>query len=184
MRIALGFRAHSGWAAMVAAAGTPDAPSVLDRRQITIADPNLTGSKQPYHAAAQLPIEQAGALVQRAIESSRALARDAIASALRDFASQGQQAARCAVLLASGRVLPGLAAILASHTMIHTAEGELFRDALLWAARDCGLPAIGIREKSLAPALLQRLAPLGKSLGPPWTKDQKYAAAAALMALL
>ena len=47
MRTALGFRAHSGWAALVAIAGTVDAPRVLERRRIAIADPELPSSKQP-----------------------------------------------------------------------------------------------------------------------------------------
>ena len=48
MRTALGFRAHSGWAALVAVAGTIDALRVLERRRIVIADPEMPGSKQPY----------------------------------------------------------------------------------------------------------------------------------------
>ena len=47
-----GFRAHSGWAAMVAVAGTILAPLVIERRRVVIADPSMAGSKQPYHAAA------------------------------------------------------------------------------------------------------------------------------------
>jgi len=78
--------------------------------------------------------------------------------------------------------LPGLAAILAAHPLIHTAEGELFRDVLVWAARECRLPVTGVREKALDAASLKRVDGLGKSLGPPWTQDQKYATVAALMA--
>jgi hypothetical protein len=133
--------------------------------------------------AAELLFAQAEALVRQAIDSSRSLARNAIASVLQELTSQGHDTAGCAVLLASGKPLPDLAAILASHPLIHTAEGELFREALLWAARECGLDAIGVREKSLDAEVLRRLDPLGKSLGPPWTQDEKRAAAAALMAL-
>src|SRR5512132_4602761 len=82
MRTALGFRAHSGWAAMVAVAGTIDAPRVLERRRIVIADPEMPGSKQPYHAAAELPFLKAEALVRKAIESSRALALEAMSAAV------------------------------------------------------------------------------------------------------
>jgi hypothetical protein len=35
---ALGFRVHSGWTAMVAVAGSPASPVVLDRRRIETAD--------------------------------------------------------------------------------------------------------------------------------------------------
>jgi hypothetical protein len=104
-------------------------------------------------------------------------------SAMMDELRQNRhEVVRCGVLLGSGRPLPELAAILASHALIHTAEGELFRDALVWAARECGLPVTGVREKGLNAAALKRLDALGKALGPPWTQDQKYATLAALMA--
>ena len=149
MRTVLGFRAHSGWAAMVVVAGTIDAPRVLERRRITIADPELPGSKQPYHAAAELPFEKAEALVRKAIESSRALALEAMSSVVKTLRSQGHEIAGCSVLLGSGKTLPRLDGILASHTRIHTAEGEMFRDVLAWAAGECHLPVTGVREKEL-----------------------------------
>ncbi len=182
MRTVLGFRAHSGWAAMVAVAGAVHKPVVIERRRIIIADPQLPGSRQPYHAAAAMPFAAGEALVRGAIQSSRELARQAIVTAASDLRAQGHEVAGCAVLLGSGKVLPELAAILAAHPLIHTAEGEMFREVLLWAAREVALPAAGVREKELDAALLARLDGLGKSLGPPWTRDQKYAAAAALTA--
>lgn len=38
MRAALGLRAHSGWAALVAAGGYGEAPIVMDRRRISLAE--------------------------------------------------------------------------------------------------------------------------------------------------
>jgi hypothetical protein len=183
MRAALGFRAHSGWAALVAVAGTIDAPRVLERRRIIIADPDLPGSKQPYHAAAELSFPHAEALVRRAIESSRALALEVMSASVKALGSRGHEVAACGVVLGSGKVLPPLEKILASHALIHTAEGEMFRDVLVWAAKECRLPVTGVREKSLDAASLQRIASLGKLIGPPWTQDQKYATVAALMTL-
>jgi len=183
MRAAIGLRAHSGWAALVAVAGTIDAPRVLERRKIVIADPEMRGSKQPYHAAAELPFAQGEALVTGAIESSRALAREALSSRMKALRSQGHEVAGCGVVLGSGKALPVLEKILASHALIHTAEGELFREVLVWAAKECRLPVTGVREKDLDPVSLQRIGSLGKLLGPPWTQDQKYATVAALMSL-
>ncbi len=183
MRTALGFRAHSGWAAMVAVAGTMDAPRVLERRRIAIADPEMPGSKQPYHAAAELPFPKAEALVGKAIESSRGLALEAMTAAVKILRSQGHEVAGCAVVLGSGKALPALEGILASHALIHTAEGEMFRGVLVWAARECGLPVTGVREKELDATALERIGSLGRLIGPPWTQDQKYATVAALMAL-
>jgi hypothetical protein len=183
MRTALGIRAHSGWAAVVAVAGTLDAPRVLDRRRIVIADPGLAGSRQPYHAAAGLPLRRAEALVRGAVESSRGLAVEAISMVVRGLRSQGHEVAGCAILLGSGRQLPELEKILASHALIHTAEGEMFRDVLRSAAEECRLAVTGVREKTIDPEALGRLASLGKLIGPPWTLDQKYATAAGLTVL-
>ena len=87
------------------------------------------------------------------------------------------------VVFGSGKALPVLARVLASHALIHTAEGEMFREALVWAAKECGLPVASVEEWDIDAALLQRIASLGKLIGPPWTQDQKYATAVALSAL-
>jgi hypothetical protein len=183
MRTALGFRAHSGWAALVAVAGTLEAPRILERRRVVIADPELAGSKQPYHAAARLPFPRGEALIEGAIESSRALALEAISASIKALATKGHEVASCAVVLGSGKPLPPLEKILTSHPMLHTAEGELFREVLLWAAKECRLPVTGVPQKSLDFRSLQRIDSLGKLIGPPWTQDQKYATLAALMSL-
>lgn len=183
MRAALGFRAHSGWAALVAVAGTIDAPRILDRRKIVIADPELPGSKQPYHAAAELPFSKAEAFVQSAIESSRALALEAMSVSMKALCAKGHEIAGCAVLLGSGKTLPALEKILAAHPLLHTAEGEMFRDVLQWAAQESQLPFLGVREKSFAAVSLNKIDSLGKLIGPPWTQDQKYAALAAFTLL-
>lgn len=183
MRTALGFRSHSGWAAMVAVGGTPDAPRVLERRRIVIADPEFSGSKQPYHAAAELPLRKAESLVRKAIASSRALALEAMSASIGTLRTRGHEVAACGVLLASGRTLPDLEGILASHALIHTAEGEMFRHTLIWAAEQLGLPVTGVVEKRIDAPQLKPVASLGKLIGPPWTLDQKYATLAGLMAL-
>jgi hypothetical protein len=168
---------------MVAVTGTMDAPRVLERRRIAIADAEVAGSKQPYHAAAELPFPKAEALVRKAIESSRGLAAEAMEAALKALRAQGHKVAGCGIVLGSGKALPGLEGILASHALIHTAEGEMFREVLAWAARAHGLAVTGVREKELDAATLTRVNSLGKLIGPPWTQDQKYATVVGLMTL-
>jgi len=97
--------------------------------------------------------------------------------------TKGHEVVGCAVLLGSGKALPGLERVLASHALIHTAEGEMFRDVLTFAARECRLSVTAVREKGLDAGLLERIGSLGKLIGPPWTQDQKYATLAALEAL-
>ena len=168
---------------MVAVAGSIDAPRILERRRIVIADPEMPGSRQPYHAAAELSFPRAEALVQQAIDSSRALALEALSAAVNSLRSRGHDVAAVAVLLGSGKPLPALEKILASHPLLHTAEGEMFRDVLIWAGKESRLPVAGIREKSLDAASLKQIDSLGKLIGPPWTQDQKHASLAALMTL-
>jgi hypothetical protein len=156
---------------------------VLERRRIVIADPEMPGSKQPYHAAAELQFSEAEALVRKAIESSRALALEVMSAAVKALRSKGHEVVGCGLLLGSGKVLPGLERILASHALIHTAEGEMFRDVLVWAARECRLPVTVVREKGLEATAVKRIGSLSKLIGPPWTQDQKYATLAALAAL-
>ncbi|MCI0403477.1 MAG: hypothetical protein L0212_08140 [Acidobacteria bacterium] len=194
MSAALGFRAHSGWAAVVVVTGTPAAPVILDRRRLEIADPKLRGSKQPYHAAEGLPFKDAEQIIRRCTASTNALAERAVRGVVDDAQAKGYRVTGCGLLTASGWPLPDLAAILTSHALIHAAEGEMFRETLVRASEKCGLAVTRVRERELleraaaalrAPAdkLLRRLADLGRSLGPPWTQDQKLAALVALLAL-
>jgi hypothetical protein len=168
---------------LVAVAGTVDEPRILERGRIVLADPELPGSKQPYHAAAGLPLRQAEALVGKAVDSSRGLAMEAISSKTKALRARGHEVAACAVLLGAVRPLNTLEKILASHALIHTAEGVLFREVLLWAAKECHLRVTGVQEKQLDPGSLQRIGSLGKLIGPPWTQDEKFATLAALSTL-
>ncbi len=186
---ALGCRSHSGWAAIVALAGPLDSPEVVDRRRIEICDPRLRGSKQPYHAAEPMNPLDGEAFLERCSQSTLRLAADAIRAVLRDL-SRGYHAAGFGITLGSGRTLPDLKAILASHALIHTAEGEFYRDLLKKAAQECGMAVIGVKEKELYEEgsarlhmprgqIERRVAQLGKVIGPPWAQDQKCAALAA-----
>lgn len=98
------------------------------------------------------------------------------------------------LLLAAGRALPGLRDVLASHALIHAAEGELFRDVLRRASRGRGLALVEAGERELeerasrslrrSPAeIRERLAEWGKALGSPWTQDEKRAGLVAWLAL-
>jgi hypothetical protein len=191
---ALGLRAHSGWAALVAVAGTPSAIEVVARRRIEIADPAIPGSKQPYHEAEELTVEKAARLLDRCERGAERLARQAFGEVLEELAKLGHEPRACGLLMASGRPLPPLAAILASHALIHTADGEHFREALARASEHSGLPVVRVREKEVldraatalgvTPAALQRrVQEMGRAIGPPWTQDQKLATLVAWIAL-
>ena len=190
---ALGLRAHSGWAALVAVGGSAASPQVLDRRRIEMADD--PEAKQPYHAAEELPLAKARALLDRFARVARERAAAGLGAALADLRAGGYDVVGAIVLTASGKALPGLESILASHALIHTADGEHFRDALAFAGKQHRVPVVRIREKDLvaqaakalgqsAPALQATVTAWGKPLGPPWTQDQKLSALGAWLGLV
>ena len=191
---AIGFRVHSGWAAAVVVCGPVDAPVVVDRRKIQLVKTYTYTFRQPYHTAAKMPNADAVKFIRSMELDAKRLAVASLRSFRADLAAGEFKLARGALLLASARALPRLEQILASHALIHTADGELFRDSLRAACADCDLRLDGIREKELfavasktlsvqTAALQRRIAALGKSLGPPWSQDEKFAALAAWLTL-
>jgi len=192
--VALGFRTHSGWTAVVAVALSRNGIDVIDRRRIELSDSTIPHSVQPYHAAEGLDLKPAEAFITRCINSTRDLAHSGVKAMVDELRKAGQTVGGCGLVLASGKPLPGLGSILASHALIHTAEGELYRSAILHAGKLLKLPVVGVKDRELfdrgaaelgitPEALRQRIDEMGRSLGPPWTQDQKYAAVAACLAL-
>jgi hypothetical protein len=186
----VGFRAHSGWAAAVALAGPPASPDAVARRRVLLAEEDDGVAKQPFHAAEDLEYADAERLIRRCTADSRRRAREAVEEIRASLGADGFDLAACAVVGKATRPLPPLRAILASHALIHTAEGELFREVLREAARAADLTLVEVAERDAleacaratrqpAAALTSRLGALGKALGPPWTQDQKLAALAA-----
>jgi len=189
---ALGIRVHSGWAVLVCVSGDPTAASVVDRRRIVIIEQAMEGAKQPYHFAENLGVEEAERHLQKCATVSQRLAVNAIREMLDGVTARKYRVIGCAMLLASGRALPSLQKILASHALIHTAEGEFFRNIVSEACESCHIPVMGIRERELnerahgtfgnrAPSVRQHISELGKIVGSPWTQDEKTAALAALV---
>lgn len=191
---ALGFRVHSGWAAAVVVCGPPDVPVVVDRRKIQLVKTFTYTFRQPYHTAEKMPRQDAAKFIASVQSDAKRRALSSLRSLQTDLAEGDFKIVRGALLLSSGRALPALEQILASHALIHTADGELFRDSLRAACARCALPVQGIREKELfataskalgiqAAILKRRIAAFGKSLGPPWSQDEKFAALAAWLTL-
>ncbi|HLN30276.1 MAG TPA: hypothetical protein VK395_21215 [Gemmataceae bacterium] len=193
-RAALGVRMHSGWGVLVAVSGDAPSVEVTDRRRIVITDPTIPGGNQPYHYAASLELPEAERYLGNSAAVSERLASAAVAEVVRELDARHYRIVGSAILLASGRPLPSLAKILASHPLIHTAEGEFFRHAVSQACERLKIPVMPIRERELeeraktafgnvASRVQRTIASLGRSIGPPWTKDHKAAALAAAMIL-
>ena len=191
---ALGFRVHSGWTALVAVSTSKGFPVVLSRQRPHLVETFTYEFRQPYHTAEKKPLREAGNFIARMQDEARGLAYRAIHELQANLQKQSYKLDRCGLLLASGRPLPELSKILASHALIHTADGELFREAILHASARCGLRMESVKEKELLEraraalrvqpaALMRRVTEMGRSFGAPWSQDEKFATVAAWLAL-
>jgi hypothetical protein len=191
---AIGFRVHSGWSALVAVSLENDIPTVLSRERVHLVETFSYKFRQPYHTAEKMPLEKARAFVAGVLSEAKRLATRALRSTEAELGRQGFQVERSALLLASGKTLPNLDRILLSHALIHTADGELVREALRHSSARCGLEVACIKERELLDRgaqtlgtnrekLLRQITELGRTFGSPWTQDEKYAALAAWLVL-
>jgi hypothetical protein len=191
----MGFRVHSGWSAVVAVCLEKGKPVVLCRQRVHLVETFTYRFRQPYHTGERMGLAEARKFIAGAREQGRELAYRAIRELQAVLAERGYQLEHGALLLASGKPLPELEKILASHALIHTADGELFRGCLLHASARCGLAVVSMRERELLeqatkafraprPSLLRRITELGRPFGAPWTQDEKFATLAAWLAAL
>jgi hypothetical protein len=190
--VALGFKPHTGWAIAVLVSGDAHAPHVLVRERIDLVPQHL--ERFAYHQA-----QEAGLTVDAAARSIAEIEDGvdiATTEAVKELAAT---AAAHGTLVAAGVIghpqeVPPLAKVLASHTLLHTAEGELYRSAIEEAAADLGIVTVPVAPKQTVAevaaalgvgttALDDRLTALRKELGAPWQKDHREATAAALLAL-
>jgi len=192
---ALGFRVHSGWAALVAISIEEGLPLLVFRERPHLVKTFTYEFRQPYHTAEKKPLHEARDFISQIRTAAGDMAYQVLRSAQTGLRKQGYELKRCGLLLASGRPLPALPQILSSHALIHTADGELFREALLDACKRCGLEAFTVKESELLERAFRalqwqpgevtsRLIELGRSHGSPWSQDEKFAALVACLSLL
>ncbi len=191
---ALGFRAHSGWAAMVALAGPVKAPAVVDRGRVELADPSTPRPVQPFHMAREMELKEAAIFLKRFESDCQSRAEAELRHVINRLKEAKCEVVACGIPTGSGRLADTLEKILASHPALHTAEGELYRNVVIRAGEELGLRVLATRERDLLVEgaktlglstgdLQRRLIELGATVGPPWGQDQKLAALAAWLAL-
>ncbi len=192
MVVAFGFKAHSGWAALVVVGSQKDDYVIVDRRRVALVEEDW--ARQPYHAAEGLERGAARDLVTRGIEAAHRIALGEMAAAVKRERERQNEISACAVLTANPMPDWSVEEILSAHFRLHKAEGVLFREALALAATASGLELVAIPEKNLAECaknelgipstrLEVKILALGRTVGPPWGKDQKDSALAAMIAL-
>ncbi len=198
-RAAIGVRAHSGWAVVVAVGEASGAPEVLARERVSVVElsmiePGIRGAKQPYHNVMEWKTPAAEKYLAKCASIGERMAGAALRRMADELHVRGYSVAGCAVLTGRGRPLPVLAQILAAHPLIHTAEGIFFRRVFQDACERLGWRVTGVREKELdeqaklvlgkdAARAKKKIASMGKIVGAPWTADQKMAALAAWMVI-
>ena len=188
--VALGFAPHSGWAAVVGVALDGDRVRVVARDRVEMA--NAPESKQPYHALEGVPLSEAEPRLRAFERDARDRARAELTRVLGGL--EGRRIAVVGILESAGRKGTALADILASHALIHTADGDHFRAALAGAAEGRGLAVVRVKARDLeddaarairrpGETLAREIKDLGRAVGPPWGADQKAAALLAWLCL-
>lgn len=190
MTVALGFKVHIGWTAVVALGGSPEAPEVLAKDRVDVAFTFEEGAV--FHAGQELPLAKARALAEASEKRFGKLAREGLAA----FTGRlGARVVAAGMAAPPPKKLPELETILKAHPMVHAAEGELYRRVFAEAAASVGpaplrVPAPELARRvgqavGLTPAkVTARLAAMGKASGRPWAADQKEATLAAWLALV
>lgn len=191
---AIGFAAHSGWAAAVGVSQVDNGFRVLVRDRFEMADPRVSGSKQPYHAVRSLPIGEAAERLAGYSATAELMASEAIQRIVEQLGERGYRVIGGGILESAGRKGKSLEEILRSHPLIHAADGDHFRSAITGAAARRGLALVRVPARELesqaavatgtsVPALRQLLQTAGRECGPPWRSDQKSAALLAWLVL-
>jgi hypothetical protein len=189
----LGVADHSGWAVCVTVAVSGGAPTVVDRRRVELIEPGVPS--QPYHhETVRMPRPEAEQLVARVRES---VLRTTLA---RLTELRGELQPRCTIAAMTLRIPPlsyvpvTVAEAHASYHVMCRADGMMYHDALSAAARDLAIPVelyprgqevvrAAERLGASVGGVEQYVRSAGQSLGPPWQKEHRLAAAAAIAAL-
>jgi hypothetical protein len=188
---ALGFRVKSGWAMSALLTGPADAPKLIQCRAVLLSDPKIPQSKQPHHAALELPASEAETVTREL----RKVVTDAAGKSVRDLlneASELQYEVRGAGLVVGSLVDP--ATLHNEHIRAHGLEGQLFRTVLEDAFGEKNLSCHVLLEKfayQTASSSLRKsteetkkwIADMGKAHEGSWRAEEKLAALAAWVAL-
>ena len=179
MKVVLGLRVKTGWAAVVLLGIQGETPQLLDSREVRLSDWDLLHGRQPYHAT--FGVEQTDrALIARLIKGVERFARTALRSLLREYAKAGHRVRRAAIVVSS---LTDPASIANQHMRAHASEGQLYRRVVEQGLSRAGVKTTVCLERDVraAPATVRRrITALGEA-APRWRAEEKLAATAAAL---
>ncbi len=172
-------------------AGPASEPKLVLCKAILLSDPKIPQSKQPHHAALELPASEAKTVTRKL----RKVVTDAAKKSVRELLNEAgelQYEVRGAALVVGSLVDP--ATLHNEHIRAHGLEGQLFRTALEGALHKHEIPCMVLLEKTAyttASLALRKsteetknwIADIGESHEGSGRAEQKLAALAAWMAL-
>jgi hypothetical protein len=170
MPAVLGLRAKTGRAIAVVLSSKGE---FLARREISLVDPKIGETAQPYHVVMEMPWNEAMIAVRPLADAIARVATAAVRALAREFDVRA-----VGIVGAPERKLEKIGN---EHIRAHAAEGVLFRHALEVAAEKNALRHRAFAEKSLPGDFASRVQELGRAAGSPWRADEKMAAIAALL---
>lgn len=188
---AIGLKAKTGRAIAVVLSGPVNAPQLVSRAELSLTDPRIPTTFQPYHEVMELPWEESQKRVKPFIRAIERVATKALAELIHQLRAQGLAVAGVGVVGSADR---DLSKIGNYHIRAHAAEGMLFREVLEHAAQSNKLLNRTFHEKTLSTQavaelhltvaqLNNELKSIGQSAGAPWRTDQRTAATAAWLML-
>ena len=187
----IGIRAKTGRTIAVVLSGPPGSPQVLKRLELSLVNPRLPATYQPYHEVMELPWAEGQVAVRKFSKAIEQIASKALAQLIRNVQAEDYSVCGVGIVGAPERNLDKIGS---PHIRAHAAEGVLFRHVLEVAARTNRLRSrvfpeydfnqlaatdLGSTPKELEDCLSE----LGRSVGRPWRADEKKAATAAWLAL-
>ena len=189
--VSIGLRAKTGRAIAVVLGGPAAAPVVLTKTEISLVDPKIPETFQPYHEVMELPWVESEKAVLKFARAIEKVARKALANLNKELQADGMKVVGVGIVGALNR---DLARIGNYHIRAHAAEGVLFRRVLDQAAEANGLKWRAFADKQIdqisaaelgskAASVRQKLNEMGRVLAPPWRADEKQAATAAWLVL-
>ena len=172
-------------------AGPAVTPKLIQCRAVLLSDPKIPQSKQPYHAALDLPEKEAKAVARKLTKVVAEAARKSVRELLKE-ASELEYEVRGAGLVVGSLVDP--ATLHNEHIRAHGLEGQLFRTAMQRALAAQKIFCKVFLEKTAykteshalrkSPAEAKRtIASLGDAHEGSWRAEEKLAALAAWTAL-
>jgi hypothetical protein len=188
-KAAIGLVAKTGRAIAVVLVDPADSPAFLWRGELSLVDPEIPATAEPYHTVMDLPRDEAAIAVRGLVAAIERRATVALRELIAEMRLRDVEVRVVGVVGAPQRSLDRIGN---HHIRAHAAEGVLFRQVLELASRTIGLPCHALTEREsqergstlgdgeYVATTLQRM---GCAAGAPWRVAERLAATAAWLAL-